>query len=93
MQNHVIAESFDEFFGLGFHVGWFALEQAFYEPESAVAYFSSPDADADEYKDAALCYLRTQLDIAYVPLQHERISALTMKYAQYIVTPPLPGEA
>ena len=93
IQNHIVAESFDEFFGLGFHVGWFALEQAFYDPVWAEAYFSTPEADANEFKAAALDFLRTQLEIKYVPLQHARLLALTAKYAEYIATPPLPSEA
>ena len=39
-QNFVVAESFDEFLGAGYHVGWFALEQIAYHATEAEVYFA-----------------------------------------------------
>jgi hypothetical protein len=92
-RNHVIAESFDEFFGLGYHVGWFALEQAPHDPAWSEAHFSAEDLEASDDKVVALALLRERLAIRYVPLRAERLTQLTKKYSQFVVTPPLPDEA
>src|SRR5688500_1004029 len=41
--NYVVAEGFNEFLGLGFNVGWFALEQISYQPDWALKYFAAAD--------------------------------------------------
>jgi hypothetical protein len=43
--NVIVADTFDEFFGLGYRVGWFSLEQLVYEPQETVEYFAQPDPD------------------------------------------------
>ena len=39
-RNFVVAESFDEFLGVGYRVGWFALEQIAYQATEAEVYFA-----------------------------------------------------
>lgn len=87
--NYVVAESFDEFLGLGFHVGWFALEQIAYDPEWALQYFGSEDPEASEDTNTRLSALRTELGIRYLPLNIKRIEALTERYAVHLNVPAL----
>jgi hypothetical protein len=82
--NLVVAESFDEFFGLGYKVGWFSLEQLVYNPDEAVSYFAQPDPEAPEYKTVRMELVRAHLDIQPVPLSLARIAALNETYMQYV---------
>jgi hypothetical protein len=91
--NLVVAEDIDEFLGLGYHVGWFALEQVVYQPEWALAYFSQPDPAAPEYKSARMEFLRSGLGIRPVALSLERIAKLTERYASFLIVPDEPPEA
>jgi hypothetical protein len=88
--NFVVAEGFEEFLGLGFHVGWFALEQVVYEPEAAVAYFRQHDPDEPPYKTIRMKAIRQELKIHHVPLDIERLAGLTKKYSSYLVVPDEP---
>src|SRR5262245_49404076 len=84
--------SIDEFLGLGYHVGWFGLEQIVYQPEAALAYFAQPDPDARECKSARMNFLRSHLSIRPVALSLERIARLTGKYSSFLVVPDEPDE-
>jgi len=90
--NLVVAENIDEFLGLGYHVGWFGLEQIVYQPEAALAYFAQPDPDARECKSARMNFLRSHLSIRPVALSLERIARLTGKYSSFLVVPDEPDE-
>jgi hypothetical protein len=91
--NVVLAESIDEFLGLGYHVGWFALEQVVYDPEWAPDYFAQPDPDDDdEDKTARLEFLRSELGIKSVALSLKRIAKLTKRYASFLVVPDEPPD-
>lgn len=90
--NLVVAEGLAEFLGLGFHVGWFALEQVLYQPSWAEGYFSRTDADADTEKEELLEVLRSSLDIRPVTLSAARVSFLTAKYAHLLEVPDDPPE-
>jgi hypothetical protein len=85
--NVIVADTFDEFFGLGYHVGWFSLEQLVYEPEETVEYFAQPDPDDWEDKTMLLELLRTRLQIRPVALLLERTAALTRQYASLLPEP------
>lgn len=93
-ENVVLAESIDEFLGLGYHVGWFSLEQVVYEPEEAPDYFAQPDPDDDDYEDktARLEFLRSELGIKPVALSLKRIAKLTKRYASFLVVPDEPPD-
>lgn len=52
--NFVVAESIDEFLGLGYHVGWFALEAIAYDPEEALQCFAQAGSDVPDYRSVAL---------------------------------------
>ncbi len=88
--NYVLAEGIDEFLGLGFHVGWFALEQVAYSPEWASQYFAGKDSDASQDMESRLSALRRELSMRYVPLELARIDALFKKYAAHLQVPPEP---
>ncbi|MBX9901950.1 MAG: hypothetical protein K2Y28_14330 [Burkholderiaceae bacterium] len=85
--NFVVAETLEEFLGLGFHVGWFALEQIAYEPDWAISYFSGSHEEAKTYQQDRLLPLRNELNFKYIALDLARIDALTCKYAQYLRVP------
>lgn len=89
-QNFVVAESFDEFFGLGYHVGWFALEQIAYRSAEVEAYFAQPDCDDGPAKTARMTLLRERLAIQHVRLLRERVESLTQRYAEHLVVPDDP---
>lgn len=89
-QNFVLAESFDEFFGLGYHAGWFALEQIAYQATAAEAYFAQPDPDPGPRKAALMALLRERLAIQHMPLRLERVELLTQRYAEHLVVPDDP---
>ncbi len=89
-RNFVVAESFDEFLGVGYHVGWFALEQIAYQATEAEAYFAQPDRDAGSRKTALMALLRERLALQHVPLRRERVELLTQRYAEHLVVPDDP---
>ena len=74
--NVVIAEDLDEFFSIGYHVGWFGLEELVYEFEETIAYFNQPDEELDEDEIRFLELVRDQLQISHVPLTVERLAEL-----------------
>jgi hypothetical protein len=90
--NFVVAENFDEFFGLGYHVGWFALEQIAYSPEWARLYFANEDPEARDEARARLAALRSELGIRYIPLNIQRIEMLTSRYGHYLQVPAEPSQ-
>jgi hypothetical protein len=89
--NVVLAESIDEFLGLGYHVGWFALELVSpYSPESVLEYFAKPNPNDPHYKSERMEFLRSQLGIRPIALSLQRIAALTERYASYLIVPDDP---
>ena len=78
--NVVLAESFNEFFSLGYYVGWFSLEQLVYQPEWAEKYFSAPNPDFSELSADTLDFLRQSLQIQAAPPRLERLRELHEKY-------------
>jgi len=88
--NVVIAESFEEFFDLGYYVGWFSLEQLVYQEERAIGYFSKPDEEQRDYVESRLAYLREALQIRPVPPDMARLSKLRKQYFDLLRIPELP---
>ena len=78
--NVVLAESFNEFFSLGYYVGWFSLEQLVYQPEWAEKYFSAPNPDFSELSADTLDFLRQNLSIQAGPPRLVRLRELHEKY-------------
>jgi hypothetical protein len=88
--NVVIAESFEEFFNLGYYVGWFSLEQLVYQEARAVSYFTKPDPEQRTYAEARLEFMREALQIRPVPPQLERLHWLNAQYFGLLHIPELP---
>ena len=82
--NTVVAEDLREFFSIGYHVGWFALEQLVYDPEETVEYFSKPDDDMEEDEIRFLELIRDQLHIEHRHLSLQRLEELKQKYFHLI---------
>jgi hypothetical protein len=84
--NIVVAESFEEFLGLGYRLGWFFLEQLAYDPAGTVTYFAGADPDSEEC-EALLERIRLSLGLWHVPLTAERIQHLQARYAPLLEVP------
>ena len=78
--NVVVAENLNEFFSIGYHVGWFALDELVYDPEWAIEYFAKPDAELTKQETAFLEMLRKELPIQHVPLLKTRLDELEKVY-------------
>ena len=86
----VIAESFQEFFDYGYHVGWFSLEQLYYDDEEGEAYFRQPSETFGEIGDKQLPLLRKALNMKPVPPTLVRFAELQEKYQALLDIPPMP---
>jgi hypothetical protein len=87
--NTLVAESLQEFLGLGYFVGWFSLEQLAYDASEAVSYFSQSDPDSWPEKEEELALLRNEIGIGYIALSLERIQRLNEKYQSLLLLPDL----
>ena len=85
--NVIVADTFDEFLGLGYHVGWFSLEQLVYNPEETVEYFAQPDPDEWPDKTTLMEFLRARMRIRPVALLLGRTDALTRQYSFLLPEP------
>lgn len=88
--NVVIAESFEEFFNLGYYVGWFSLEQLVYQEERAIEYFTKHDEGQRDYAESRLKFLREALQMRPVPPDMARLSKLQEQYFALLQIPELP---
>lgn len=82
--NVVVAEHLEEFFSIGYHVGWFALEQLVYDQEETIEYFSKPDEETEENEIRFLELIRNKIQIQHMPLTLERLEELKEKYFDQI---------
>lgn len=82
--NLVVAESFEEFFNIGYYVGWFSLEQLVYERAWALSYFGAPDPDQDGWCTPRLEFAREQLSMVPSPPTERRLAELTAKYSSQL---------
>ena len=80
-RNVVLAETFEEFLCLGYHVGWFSLEQVVYDLAKAADYFAQPDPEAWQDREELLSILRRELGLRHVRLSTVRLDELEAKYA------------
>ena len=78
--NTVIAENLREFLGLGYHVGWFSLEQIVYQNPIDFAYYSKPDPDFEEEEIRFLNLIKELFQVEYVALTADRLAYLHEKY-------------
>ena len=80
IQNVIVAEDLEEFFRLGYHVGWFSMEQLVYNLDSTLEYYSKPDEEMTEEETRFLELLRNELNMETRPLTKERLATLEMMY-------------
>ncbi|MEG1202495.1 MAG: hypothetical protein RSD82_10065 [Comamonas sp.] len=88
----VVAESFQEFFDYGYHVGWFSLEQLYYDEEEGEAYFRQPSDTFSELGAEQLALLHKVLNMKPVPPALTRIAELQEKYHAMLAIPPMPED-
>lgn len=88
--NIVIAESFEEFFNLGYFVGWFSLEQLVYQEERAISYFANPDEEQRDYAEDRLEFLRKALQLRPIPPDMKRLRLLNEEYYKLLLILDLP---
>jgi hypothetical protein len=86
-QNVIVADSFEEFFNLGFFVGWFSLEQLIYQPNEAVEYFARHDEGLQSYAGTRMEFLREALGIRPVPPSLDRLRSLKQEYYELLNIP------
>lgn len=84
--NVVVAESFEEFFSVGYYVGWFFLEQLLYDRSSAIEYLAKPDS-SDGQCSHHMAFIREALAIQLAPLTDERLLTLRSLYANRLRLP------
>ena len=89
-QSLVIAESFQEFFDYGYHVGWFSLEQLYYDEEEGAAYFCQPSPTFGDEGNQQLPLLRQALRMQAVPPTLARFAQLQGQYHGLLDIPPMP---
>jgi hypothetical protein len=80
--NLVIAEDFQEFLRLGYHAGYFALEQFIYEPEWAARFHSRDDPEMGPDEKILLAHLREQFQLEPLPDIGSRVQEVHRGYAQ-----------
>ena len=88
----VIAESFQEFFDYGYYVGWFSLEQLYYEEEEGEAYFRQASPTFGDIGTEQLPLLRKALNMKPVPPTLARFAELQQKYGALLDIPPMPTD-
>ena len=79
-KNVVVAEDLNEFFSLGYYVGWFALEEIVYDLDETVDYFSKPDKEITQEKNAFLEIIRKEFTVHHIPLSKVRLDELEKTY-------------
>jgi hypothetical protein len=82
--NVIVAEDLEEFFSIGYYVGWFALEQLVYDQEETIEYFSKPDEETDDKELRFLGLIRDKFQTQHRPLTLERLDELKDKYFDQI---------
>lgn len=82
--NVIVAEDLREFFSIGYHIGWFGLEQLVYDEEGTIEDFSKPDESMDENEIRFLDLIKHRLQIQHMPLTSKRLKELKTKYFHLI---------
>ncbi len=83
--NFIVAEDLEEFFSIGFYVGWFGLEQLAYDFEETLEYFSKPDDDFSKEELLFLQLIRDKLNICHKPLTKTRLKELHETYFHKLI--------
>ena len=84
-KNIILADSLDEFFGLGFYNGWFPLEQLVYDFDGTINYYSTADTSISIQTKNFLELMRDVFKITYTPLTKERLEKLAALYNDKLV--------
>lgn len=91
--NIIVAEDLHEFFSIGFHAGWFGLEQLVYDFNRTIEYYSSTKEDLSSQERAFLEIIREKLKLKFMPLTKRRLAELKSKYFDILdidTSDPLP---
>lgn len=85
-QNYIIAESLEEFLGLGYYVGWLALDQIAFGPDKlkVETYFSQRNLEFSPEQEEMLVFIRDGLQLRHVPLSFARLTGLDEKFGRLI---------
>lgn len=83
--NIIVAEDLEEFFSIGYYVGWFGLEQLAYDLEGTIEYFAKPDDDLSKEELLFLELIRDKLNISYKPLTKTRLYELKENYFDKLI--------
>ncbi len=78
--NTVITEDLREFLNLGYHVGWFGLEQIVYQTPPDYGYFSKPDPDHEEDEKRFLEIVREVFETQPISFNAKRLEDLRIRY-------------
>ncbi|GGE95217.1 hypothetical protein [Hymenobacter cavernae] len=89
VNNIVVAETLEEFLGIGCRNGWFVLEQLAYNASEALAYYASQDEDLSEEEQSFLSLVRSELQVEYVPLLAERLAYLKHQFLPQLQVKPI----
>jgi hypothetical protein len=84
-KNIILADSFDEFLGLGYYNGWFPLEQLANNFNDAIDYYSTPDNSLTLQQRNFLDFMRTEFDIVHSPLTKKRLEILERLYTDKLI--------
>ncbi len=85
-KNIILADSLDEFLGLGYYNGWFPLEQLVYNFNDAIDYYSNPDKSLTLQQNNFLDFMRTEFDIVHTPLTKKRLEILEIIYTDKLIS-------
>ena len=78
--NIVVAESLEEFLSLGYHVGWYALEQLAYDEKDTIEFYSKPDPEISREAKLFLEIIRNELSIDFKAITKDRLNDLHKMY-------------
>ncbi|MEM1135418.1 MAG: hypothetical protein AAGI07_06220 [Bacteroidota bacterium] len=78
--NVIVAENLEEFFSLGYYVGWFALEQIVYNLDETIEYYSKPDEETSQKEHQFLELIKKEMPIQHLTLSKDRLVMLKKEY-------------
>jgi len=80
INNIIVAEDLEEFFSIGYYVGWFVLEQLAYNLKDTIDYYSKPDPEISAKEQVFLEMIRSEIPIQHKPISETRLKELEQKY-------------
>lgn len=78
--NVIIAENLEEFFSIGYHSGWYFLEEISYNPDNAIANYAKIGETLSDEEFTYLQIIRNRFNILPLELTRERLIELKDKY-------------